>query len=189
MLILKGDFFFFGRLHRTSEMVQQKRSISKACFISMLKSGFPLLVLKGTKDIPVTALCDGRGRSQEEECGTLSAPSAKALAAQVMLPIVEQRKRCRVCVGRSKTSEIFDRRGIWLLSNTQNCTELFLQKKKILWAKKKSIIFDFCSIILYNITWRLLLVSPALHREGRSHSQGSLLCWVPHIHTVIPNKS
>lgn len=40
----------------------QTQSISKACFISILKSGIPLLVLKGTKDTPATALCGGRSR-------------------------------------------------------------------------------------------------------------------------------
>jgi len=86
-----------------------------------------------------------------------------------------QRARCGTCAGRSKTSEISDRRGIWLHGNFQNLTGLFQQKKDLM--HKKELIFGvFFSTILYNVMQKQLIATTELHREVSRHYKGSLLC-------------
>lgn len=155
----------------------QTQSISKACFISILKSGIPLLVLKGTKDTPATALCGGRSRIRKRSWKNRSC--FPLLCRGHALGFVQEGQRLL----KSLTEG-----GFGCLVTPRTVLNFIYRKKKILWAKKMNIILDFCSSILYKIMWRLLLVSPALHRGGRSHPHGCLLFGVTHICTVIPLK-
>lgn len=179
MLILKGYFGFLAdfikclKLYSRSREIQ--KSVSRACS-SQDSHSRRRKRPKTSLSQQAPALYDRRGGCLEEECRTPSASCLKALAEEVMLPIDMQKTPCGTRVGRSKTSEISDRRGIWLHSNIQNCTGVFLQKKRVLRAKK-SIIFDiFFSTILYNVMWELLIASTELYREVRRHYKGSLLC-------------
>lgn len=153
MLILKGvsvGFFFLSDFIKCLKLYSRNREIQKP--VSSACSGQDSHSQhrkrpKTSLSQQVPALCDRGRRCLEEEMWDSISYALKALAEEVVLPIGMQRTRCRTCEGRSKTSETFDGRGIWLHSNcmqlqVQNCTGLFPQKKRVLRAKK-SIIFDF----------------------------------------------
>lgn len=146
MLILKGDFGFLGRFYKTSETVQQKQGnskpVSSACS-SQDSHARHWQRPKPSLSQQAPALCDRRGRRLPEGCGTPSASCSKALAEEVTPPSDVQRTRRGTCAGRSKTSEISDRRGIWLHSNVQHCSGDFLQKKEYYGQKERTIKFIF----------------------------------------------
>lgn len=111
------------------------RAFQKAVSSAMLKSGFPV---KGTKDIPVTALCDGRGRTRERNVGPHLLPLQRHWQNRSCSPSLCRGHAVGFVQEGQRHLKSLTEGGFGCLVTPRTVQNFFYRKKNIiLWAKKK----------------------------------------------------